>query len=329
MAKDPYKYFRVEARELLDGLAQGILQLEKDTPAPEAMARLLRVAHTLKGDDGVVKQIGIAELAHTVEGILTTHREAGQPLSKEQGSELLGLLDEITSRLSALEPASDVAVAGPARPPGEEPLETLRVEIREMDSLLRTVTEAGVQLGAVRKGLGAADRLRDLTGLLLELLAARPGENGAGASAGMVRARSLAEELRSSLDHFQRSLAVDLERVDGELVEICDAAHRLRLIPAQTVFPSLERSVRDAAQTLGKRVVFEASGGAAAGWLLCAETTDGASTWRRSEGPRWFEGSCPHPRRTPYRQTRSSRCLAPADSRRQTTSPNCREGELA
>jgi len=49
MAKDPYKYFRVEARELLDGLAQGILQLEKDSPTPEVMARLLRLAHTLKG----------------------------------------------------------------------------------------------------------------------------------------------------------------------------------------------------------------------------------------------------------------------------------------
>src|ERR1035438_3532103 len=90
---------------------------------------------------------------------------------------------------------------------------------------------------------------------------ARSGENGAGAFAGMVRARSLAEELRSSLDRFQRSLVVDLDRVDGELVEIRDVAHRFRLIPAQTVFPSLERSVRDAAQTLGKRVVFEASGG--------------------------------------------------------------------
>ncbi|HEY5277757.1 MAG TPA: response regulator [Coriobacteriia bacterium] len=261
MAKDPYQYFRVEARELLDGLAQGILQLEKGTAAPEVVARLLRLAHTLKGAARVVKQPGIAELAHTVEGLLTTHPEAGQPLSKQQGSELLRLLDEITSRLSALEPASDLAAASPARPPAEEPLETLRVEIREMDSLLRTVTEVGVQLGAVRKGLGAADRLRDLTSLLLDLLAARPGENGAGASPGMVRARSLAEELRSSLDRFQRSLAVGLERVDGELAEIRDVAHRLRLIPAQTVFPSLERSVRDAAQTLGKRVAFEASGG--------------------------------------------------------------------
>ena len=47
-----------------------------------------------------------------------------------------------------------------------------------------TVTEAGVQRGAVRKGLGAADRLRDLTSLVVDLPVARPGENGAGASAG-------------------------------------------------------------------------------------------------------------------------------------------------
>jgi two-component system, chemotaxis family, sensor kinase CheA len=276
MAKDPYQYFRVEARELLDGLTQGILQLEKGLSASDGVAHLLRLAHTLKGAARVVKQPGIAELAHTVEGILTTHREAEQPLSKEQGSELMHLLDEISSRLSALAaisapaspaPASDdraESAAGPARPSTEEPLETLRVEIQEMDSLLRTVTEAGVQLGAARKGLGAADRLRDLTRLLLDLLVARPGENRDGAASGMAgvaRVRALAEELQSSLDHFQRRLAVDLERVDGALGEIRDVAHRLRLIPAQTVFASLARSVRDAAQTLGKRVAFEASGG--------------------------------------------------------------------
>ena len=261
MARDPYKYFRVEARELLDGLAQGILQLDKGDTAPDVVARLLRVAHTLKGAARVVKQPGIAELAHTVEGILTNHRESGQPLSKAHGSELLRLLDDITSRLSALEAGSDVAPAGPARSPVEEPLETLRVEIREMDALVRTVTEVGVQLGAVRKGLGAANRFRDLTSLLLELLGARPGESGPGASPAVVRARSIADELRSSLDQFQRSLAVDLERVDGELAEVRDVAQRLRLIPAQTVFSSLERSARDAAQTLGKHVAFEAAGG--------------------------------------------------------------------
>ena len=277
MAKDPYQYFRVEARELLDGLIQGILQLEKGISAPpsEGVARLLRLAHTLKGAARVVKQPGIAERAHTIEGILTTHRASEQPLSKAQGSELLLLLDAISAQLAAISPsppASDesaqvrAGATDPAGLPGEAPLETLRVEVQEMDSLLQTLTEAGVQLGVLRNGIGAADRLRDVTSLLVDLLSVHPAENGdkavaASDMAGMARARSLAEELRSSLDHFQRSLAVDLERVDGAFVEMRDVTHRLRLIPAQTVFASLARSVRDAAQTLGKRVVFDASGG--------------------------------------------------------------------
>ena len=222
MAKDPYQYFRVEVRELLDGLTQGILQLENGPSASpsEGVVRLLRLAHTLKGAARVVKQTRIAERAHTVEGILTTHRESELPLSKAQGSELLLLLGEISSHLadiSSLDPASDESaqmVAGatdPARLSAEEPLETLRVEVQEMDSLLHTLTEAGVQLGAVRKGFGTTDRLRDLTSLLLDLLAVRPGEIRAEAAAascmaGMARARSLAEELRSSLDHFSAAL---------------------------------------------------------------------------------------------------------------------------
>ena len=276
MAKDPYQYFRVEARELLDGLIQGILQLEKGISAPpsEGVARLLRLAHTLKGAARVVKQPGIAERAHTIEGILTTHRASEQPLSKAQGSELLLLLDAISAQLAAISPsppASDesaqvrAGATDPAGLPAEAPLETLRVEVQEMDSLLQTLTEAGVQLGVLRNGIGAADRLRDVTSLLVDLLAVHPAENGdkaaASGTAAMARARSLAEELRSGLNHFQRSLAVDLERVDGAFVEMRDVTHRLRLIPAQTVFASLARSVRDAAQTLGKRVVFDASGG--------------------------------------------------------------------
>jgi len=261
MAEDPYKYFRVEARELLDGLTQGILQLEKGNAAPDLVASLLRLGHTLKGAARVVRQPGIAELAHTVEGILTSHREAGQPLSQQQGNELLRLLDEITLRLNALEPTSGSVAAIPARQAAEEPLETLRVEIQEMDSLLRGVTEASVQLGALRKGIVAADRIRDVTSLLLDQLAALPRENGAGASPGMVRARSLADEMRSSLDRFQAGLAVDVERVSGELSGIREIAHRLRLIPAHTVFPSLDRAVRDAAHALGKRVDFETTGG--------------------------------------------------------------------
>jgi two-component system chemotaxis sensor kinase CheA len=223
----------------------------------------------------VVEQPRIAERAHTIEDILTPIRGSKLPLSKSQVSTLLLLLDEISSYLSDISsPVTNThesaqmfaGAANSARISTEVPLETLRVEIQGMDSLLHTLTEAGVQLGAVRKGLRAADRLRDLTTLLLDQLTVRPGANLGGAHtssgiAGMARAQSLLEELRTSLDHFQRNLAVDLERVDRTFVEMRDITHRLRLTPVQTVFASLSRSVREAAQTLGKPVAFESTGG--------------------------------------------------------------------
>src|ERR1700746_770422 len=127
MAKDPYKYFRVEARELLEGLTQGILQLEKDVAAPDVVARLLRLAHTLKGAARVVKQAEIAELAHTIEDVLTSHRDTEQPLSNEQGNALLGFLDGITSRLQGLEPATETTLRRAVQAAPEEQLATLRV----------------------------------------------------------------------------------------------------------------------------------------------------------------------------------------------------------
>ena len=267
MAKDPYQYFRVEARELVEGLTQEILQLEKASSSlpSEGVARLLRLAHTLKGAARVVMQPRIAERAHTIEEILAPHRASKLPLTKTQVSKLLLLLDEISSQLADISSPALSSTTEPARLSAEKPLETLRVETQEMDSLLQTLTEASVQLGAVRKGLGAVDRLRELNSLLLDLLAVRPRENRAATAAsgmaGIARARSLAEDLRSGIDQFQRSLAVDLERVEGTFVEMRDVTHRLRLIPTQSVFASLALSVRDAAQTLSKRVAFDTLGG--------------------------------------------------------------------
>jgi two-component system, chemotaxis family, sensor kinase CheA len=261
MGKDPYKYFRVEARELLEGLTQGILQLEKGVADPDQIPRLLRLAHTLKGAARVVKQPGIAELAHAAEGILAGHRQSAQPLLSEQASGLLRLCDEIASRLRALDPAGEAEGPSSPRPPVEESVETLRVEMREMDLLLRGATEAAVQLGAVRKDLGTMERLRELAGLLRTQLGGPRADKGNGSSSALLRAQSVAEELRTGLDRLQRDLSAHLEQVHGELTDARDLAYRLRLVPAQAVFSSLDRSARDAAEAIGKRVEFEASGG--------------------------------------------------------------------
>ena len=74
MTGDPYKYFRVEARELLEQLSQGALDLEKGSAPDDLLARLLRLAHTLKGAARVVKQPRIAEQAHRIEDLFSALR---------------------------------------------------------------------------------------------------------------------------------------------------------------------------------------------------------------------------------------------------------------
>jgi len=51
--KDPYRYFRVEARDLVEQLGRGILELEKGASDPPVVSRLLRLAHTLNQIDAL------------------------------------------------------------------------------------------------------------------------------------------------------------------------------------------------------------------------------------------------------------------------------------
>jgi two-component system chemotaxis sensor kinase CheA len=239
VARDPYKYFRIEARELLDGLTQGVLDLEGGASPRDAVAQLLRHAHTLKGAARVVKQARIAEAAHAMEDLLAGAAQDGQPVAREATTRVLGLVDEIAAALSGLEapppapaeaavpapaPAPASAIAAPvARPPAPEPTrlaiaETVRVEIRDMDALLASFSEAGVRVSALR-------------------------QHAAGFSPDQ--------------------LLAGVERAERELTQLRDLAGRLRLVAASTLFAPLARATRDAADAVGRQVEFEASGGEA------------------------------------------------------------------
>jgi two-component system, chemotaxis family, sensor kinase CheA len=245
MAKDPYKYFRIEARELLEGLTQGVLDLEGGATPGEALAQILRHAHTLKGAARVVKQPRIAEAAHAMEDVLAPYSQDGQPVPREASSRVLALIDEIAALLSALEapvpatapavdtaaaPAATPAVPGPAAPATPAPAvrpeapeaprlaiaETVRVEIRDMDALLESISEASVRVSALRQGVATRDPDQLLAGI---------------------------------------------ERAERELIQLRDLAGRLRLVAASTLFAPLARATRDAADAVGKQVEFEAAGG--------------------------------------------------------------------
>src|ERR1700736_6343288 len=105
MAQDPYRYFRPEARDLVDQFAKGILDLEKGGSTAAAVRQLLRLAHTLKGAARVVKQAEIANRAHAIEDALSPFRDSADGIAREQIETILGHLDEIGSRIVTLVPA--------------------------------------------------------------------------------------------------------------------------------------------------------------------------------------------------------------------------------
>ena len=264
MAKDQYKYFRIEARELLEGLNQAVLELERGGNRREVLGQLLRLTHTLKGAARVVKQAGIAECAHAIEDAFTPYRDGHDVIPQERTNQVLGLLDRIAEKVASLDTSPPEQHGETPRPAGEDLFATVRVEIEEMDRLLEGVSEASVQLRALRQELDTLDRVRQLAGNLLDSvsLQLKNETNGNRWMGNGSKVRTMAEDLRTYLERLARNLSIGVDQVEAEFAQVCDATNRLRLLPAAAVFSSLERAVRDAAQSLHKDVVFESFGGA-------------------------------------------------------------------
>jgi two-component system chemotaxis sensor kinase CheA len=257
MAKDPYKYFRVEARELLDGLTRPLLEMEKGTASGTVLvSRLLRLAHTLKGAAHVVKQTAIANSAHGIEDILLPYRDSAQAVPSPVSGEALRLLGEIGAQLSALAPPPDVRPPGAiSSPHSGESLETVRVELEDLEALLASLQEACVQVTCVRNEFASLRQAAELAAALVRQVLPKEGKNS-GAKISM-----LAAQLLKTLTRAERGLATSIERTEREVLESQDRGNRLRLLPLERIVPALARGCREAATSLGKRVEVKVRGG--------------------------------------------------------------------
>jgi two-component system chemotaxis sensor kinase CheA len=254
MARDPYKYFRIEAQELVDQLSRGALELEKGGAA-DTVARLLRLAHTLKGAARVVKRADIGNCAHAIEDTLAPLRESAQPATQAHIDAVLKQIDAIAVGLASLAaPAEERTTPQPVASSGnEEILRTVRVEVDEMDAMLDGFTELYAQLATLRDSAGHISPLRNR----IELLGNDASANALPETSGA----AVLEQLNAGLGQLQRALTSGLDGLERELMQVRDTAERMRLIAADSLFVVLERAVRDAAQVLGKKAVFEGRGG--------------------------------------------------------------------
>jgi two-component system chemotaxis sensor kinase CheA len=250
VAGDPYKYFRVEARDLLEQLGCGVVELERGGAGQSGtVSRLLRLAHTLKGAARVVKQPEIAEAAHQVEDLLEPFRDGlAFPIPREGLEKMLGLVDAMAGRVRSLAPPP-----GEAASSAEEAFRTLRTEVAEMDGLLGGIAEAQARLGAVARGVGSLDPVLRLAAVVAETSAVA-GRSGTGTE-------TPAESLRTRLGDLEREMAAATEGLERELRQVRIAGERLRLLPVSALSSPLERTVSDVARSLGKRATFRLEGG--------------------------------------------------------------------
>jgi two-component system chemotaxis sensor kinase CheA len=263
MTQDPYRYFRVEARELLGRLEQGVLGLEKSAPTAQLVQELLRHAHTLKGAARVVKQPAIAEEAHAVEGSLASLRAGGVAAGRHDIDDILLRLDHITQLVTQLAVHVDGERSeGQDRPDPDLPPE-FTVDSGDVAALIDGISEALVQIGSLRRDMDASVGRRSI----IDLPTAPPSDSQQGFGSRPVdasargRARTLGDDPQASPGSRTRHLPISLDHLERELAQARDAAIGLRLVMAKALFGPLERIARDTARAQGKRVVFEARGG--------------------------------------------------------------------
>ncbi len=286
---DPYKYFRVEAAELVELLGQAALAIDHGAAISGGVAALLRHAHTLKGAARVVRQLLIADRAHAIEDLLAPHRSSAEPIPVGDGARLLAELDAIAAMLAKLGTGASPPLAAPAAPPpaasasplrlassaeptpappavaerprAEQVAATVRAEVGEVEAVVEGLGESLVELEALKGTLGALEQVRQLGELLGRQLMAPRRADAERLAGALERAQAVVQDLKAGLGRIDGSLRSGFERLGRELAQTHTAAERLRLVPARSIFNSLERAVYDAAREVGKPATLASSGG--------------------------------------------------------------------
>jgi two-component system chemotaxis sensor kinase CheA len=111
--------FSVEAREQLEAMEAGLMQIEQGDHDAETLNAVFRAAHTIKGGAGVVEIHAVERFTHVLENVLDRLRNGEIQVSGEMISALLAGCDHIGALLGliatgSVEPDDELKRAGDA-----------------------------------------------------------------------------------------------------------------------------------------------------------------------------------------------------------------------
>ena len=105
--KDPFRFFKIEAQELLEKLSQGLLELEKIPTDESLLNELFRHAHTLKGSARLVQLKNIGDIAHLMEDLLGVAKKGEKTITSAHIDIFLKSLDVVENILKLLTEGED------------------------------------------------------------------------------------------------------------------------------------------------------------------------------------------------------------------------------
>lgn len=244
--------FQAQSREILEGLEDGLVDLETDPENVETLREVFRLVHTIKGDAVSLGLTALGDVSHAVEDLLDSLREQRLAVTPERVTLLLRATDSLRELLSAAAEGKHGSTADQ-----EQLLEALAREARAgCDAISASVSPmsteraqggvpsaaSGTQSRTLRVEIERLDQLLTLTG---EIAVSRG------------RLTQLLEDDRASrqdLLEFQR----ESERLHLDLQEL---VMRLRMVPVGPTFQQFRRTVRDLSHSLGKEAQLHVTGG--------------------------------------------------------------------
>ena len=243
--------FLVETSENIDAAGEQLVLFERDPSDREAIIRIFRLFHTIKGTCGFLGLARLEHLTHATETLISKLR-SGAPATAETVSLTLAAVDRVKSILSGLtetgrEPEGDdsaliaalQADAGAAQPDVQAtgasaaaPLAESKPEPVRKD---RPAPAAGASARAesIRVSVGALERIMILVS---ELVLTR---------------NQLLEITRHQEDAV---IKTPLQRLSGLTTDLQDAVMRARMQSVGRLFASLPRLVRELSVDLKKKL---------------------------------------------------------------------------
>jgi two-component system, chemotaxis family, sensor kinase CheA len=235
---DDIKAFLAESYENLGQIENDILNLEKTLAPADALSRIYRCLHTLKGNCGFLAFSKLESLAHASESLLNLLRNGDLNINTEIATALLQTIDSIRKTLAHIEANNNE---------GDEDYSDL---IQTLDLLQSNSTPvisyntstsvvSSTNTETIRVDVNLLDKMMNLVGEL-------------------ILSRNQVLQIANSYDDIAfTKISQNLSFISSELQFV---AMKTRLQPINIILQKLPRAVRDIEVTSGKRVNLEIQG---------------------------------------------------------------------